>query len=86
MTKRFLESDIAIHYYFYYLCNQSTMEPQAQPEIPLLQMLSVPEQKSHKLAYIHISHNSEENRKAVKKVGRGMQLKERSLIDSKEIT
>lgn len=39
MTKRFLEHDTAIHYYFYYLCNQSTMVPQAQPEIPLLQML-----------------------------------------------
>jgi len=62
MTKRFLESDIAIHYYFYYLCNQSTTKPQAQPENPTAPN-TVLAQKSHTLADIRISHNSEETEK-----------------------
>lgn len=83
MSKRFLERDTATLYYRYYLCYRSTVEPQAQPEIPLLQMLH---QRGNltdwQTGVFLIAERRKKNKLSKKGVKKKVQLKARSPIDS----
>lgn len=87
MSKRFLESDIATRDYRYYLCYRSTAEPQAQPEIPPLQMLyqrgNLTDWQTGIFLIAQRRKKNELSKKGVKKKG---QLKARSPADSQWTT